>query len=261
MRLSIFPSFIDRYGETVLGLKNPILLICIALLATASGCQRIGAHKISTSALFDRSLRDFQRAEAKHELAIERMCDGDYCEAEQLLRDSLICDSSFGPAHNTLGKLYFDQGKYYLAAWEFEYAQKFLPERPEPLNNLGLVFEAVGNYDKAIEYFNAAWSVEHDNAEFLGNLVRARIRNGDTSSELRGLLQQLISIDDRETWVDWAREQIILNRVDEPVYSSPVLESPTSYSDAFEAPERVPKTGGIESSRSGTISDLPRGNN
>lgn len=166
---------------------------------------------------FNSSARDFERAKAKHELAIERLCENDTVAAEQLLRDALVCDSSYGPAHNTLGKVYYDQRKFYLAAWEFEHAQKLMPERAEPSNNLGLVFEATGDYDSAIQYYETAWSQEPDNAHFLGNMLRARVRRGDQSFEMADLLRNLIKIDDRTEWVDWARGLLELKKV-ESVY-------------------------------------------
>ena len=177
-----------------------ILLICLilTLFTLSNGCQRFNARNGNGyKTFFNSGSKDFNRARAKHELAIERICEDDVCEAEQLLRDALVCDPSFGPAHNTLGKLYFDQRKFYLAAWEFEHAQQLMPERAEPANNLGLVFEAVGNYESAIEYFEAAHAQETDNAQFLGNLLRSRLRQGAQPIELADGLRELIRIDNR----------------------------------------------------------------
>lgn len=137
------------------------------------------------------------------------MCDGDLCKAEQLLRDALVCEPSHGAIHNTLGKVYFQQRRYYLAAWEFEFAQKAMPDRPEPLNNMGMVYEAVDNFDQAIQYYEMAWASDGNNPEFLGNLVRARIRSGDRSTEVYELLKRLIEIEHRTQWVDWARGQLV----------------------------------------------------
>jgi hypothetical protein len=35
-----------------------------------------------------------------------------------------------GPAHNNLGIVYYRQKKYYLAAWEFQYAAKLMAYSP-----------------------------------------------------------------------------------------------------------------------------------
>ena len=99
-------------------------------------------------------------------------------EAEQCLHQSLLADVSFGPAHNTLGKLYFDQKKFYLAAWEFEYAMKTMPNRAEPVNNLGLVYEMVEQTDEAVVHYQKAVDLEPGNPQYVGNLIRARIRRG-----------------------------------------------------------------------------------
>ncbi len=205
--------------------QGPFVIAVMVSWLLMPGCQRFQkSNSLGYKSYFESTSKDFERAKRKHELAIERLCENDECLAEQLLREALICDSSFGPAHNTLGKLYFDQRKYYLAAWEFEQASQIMPERLEPINNLGLVFEAVGKYDEAIEQFEIAWGQQPDNAHFLGNLLRVRIRNEHPIEELEGLLRQLIEIDDRTEWVDWARGQLTLNRnttSDDPVYQQP----------------------------------------
>lgn len=210
-----------RSNSTKLGLVA--IAIMISWLLT-TGCQRFQkGNSLGYKTYFESNSKDFERAKFKHELAIEALCENDECAAEQLLREALICDSSFGPAHNTLGKLYYDQRKFYLAAWEFEQALQQMPERLEPANNLGLVFEAVGKYDEAIQQFELAWNQEPGNAQFLGNLLRARIRNGESATELEGLLHQLIEIDDRTEWVDWAKGQLVLkqNRETDPANEQP----------------------------------------
>ena len=85
-----------------------------------------------------------------------------------------------------------------------------MPHQPIPRNNLGLVFEATGQLEKAEEQFHAALEAEPDNPEFLGNLARAKIRRGERSQELRDLLQQIVVIDTRPQWRTWAEEQLHL---------------------------------------------------
>ena len=112
-----------------------------------------------------------------------------------------------GPAHNNLGKVYFRQGKMYLAAWEFQYAMKLMPNQPEPPNNLGLVFEAAGKLDDAAESYGKAVAREPDNIDALGNLARAP-RRGDKDAEVRDLLNELVLKDTRPEWVAWARDRL-----------------------------------------------------
>lgn len=77
--------------------------------------------------LTESPLRDHEKAAKKHHKALAALEDGDRSEAERLLHDALLADVTFGPAHNTLGKIYFDQKKLYWAAWEFEYANEVMP--------------------------------------------------------------------------------------------------------------------------------------
>ena len=125
------------------------------------------------------------------------MSSGDYAGAEQVLRDALLKDVMFGPAHNNLGLVYFHQAHLYLAAWEFQYAVKLMPNQPEARNNLGLVLEAGGKLDQAVDSYEQAMKAEPDNGQFVGNCVRARVRRGETGIEMRELLEKLIMVDSR----------------------------------------------------------------
>lgn len=128
-------------------------------------------------------------------------------QAERHFRDALQADIMYGPAHNNLGRIYYLQERYYEAAWEFQYAAQLMPHRPIPRNNLGLVFEATGQLDKAEEHYALALASEPDNPEFLSNLARAKVRRGERSEELLELLQQIIVKDSRPEWRRWAEEQ------------------------------------------------------
>lgn len=166
--------------------------------------------------------RDTERAAAEHAkaLAILDRCSRCYqcecvknalcnpCQAEQHLQNALIADVRYGPAHNTLGTLYFSQQKLYLAAWEFEYASGLMPERGEPLNNLGLVYEEAGRLGHAIGAYEEAVDVAPTSAEYLGNLARAHLKQGTSFEEVRYLLEQVVFYDTRPNWVCWAKDQL-----------------------------------------------------
>ena len=164
--------------------------------------------------------RDGDAARRDDEAALRLMAKNDYAGAETTLRNALARDIMYGPAHNNLGLVYFHESKYYLAAWEFQYAAKLMPNRPEARNNLGLVFEASGKFDQAIDSYELAMKAEPDNAEFVGNLARARVRHGDKTSDVRPLLEKLVAIDTRPDWNRWARETLSLgprtNRQEDP---------------------------------------------
>jgi len=158
--------------------------------------------------------RDCEKAATLTAQALKAVEEGELEQAEQLLRDALTSDVMYGPAHNNLGQLYYQQKRYYEAAWEFQYAIRLMPHQPIPRNNLGLVFEATGQLDAAAEQYGLAVAEEPDNAQLLGNLASARIRRGDTGPEVRELLQQIVIKDTRPDWRAWAEQQYHLSSKD-----------------------------------------------
>ncbi len=133
----------------------------------------------------------------------------DDAAAEAALKAALEADIMCGPAHNNLGKVYYRQGKLYLAAWEFQYAMKLMPNQSEPPNNLGLVFEAVGKLDEATDSYGKAVVLAPENVEPLGNLARARVRRGDRQGDLVALLEKLVLRDTRPTWLAWEKSTLV----------------------------------------------------
>ena len=162
---------------------------------------------------------------AKHTRKAEHQIKKGHLEkAEQSLQEALVADVSYGPAHNNLGKIYFMQHKLYLAAWEFEYAIRTMAELPEPHNNLGLVYEEVGKLHEAISYYETAYELEPTNAEYIGNLVRARLRDDDRDPLAKALLHELLMHDQRPQWIAWAEEQIGLGKLPDTVAYDEYIE-------------------------------------
>jgi Flp pilus assembly protein TadD len=196
-------------------------LIRIVSLAVVSaglaGCASSSSSSSSSHAARDRKdyrtvdndpRRDSAAAERHNAEALRQLEKGDDARAEQELKASLAADVMYGPAHNNLGKLYYHQNKLYLAAWEFQYAAKLMPNVPEPKNNLGLVFESAGKLDDAVGSYGEAMRLEPDNVQFIGNLARARVRRGDRDDAVRDLLSTLVIRETRPEWADWARQQL-----------------------------------------------------
>jgi tetratricopeptide (TPR) repeat protein len=151
---------------------------------------------------------DSDTAGQKNEQALAEYEKGDLAAAEQTARQALAADVTFGPAHNTLGMIYYRQSQLYLAAWEFQYAIKLMPRLAQAHANLGLVYEAGGQWDQAIDAYNDALRLSPDNEEISANLARARLRRGDRGDDVRQLLNQVASRDDRPEWTQWARQQL-----------------------------------------------------
>ena len=152
--------------------------------------------------------RDVDRARQLNAEAIKMIEQDDIKGAESLLRDALEADVTYGPAHNNLGKIYYHHAKHYLAAWEFRYAIKLMPQHPEPYNNLGMVFEAAGRLDEAVKHYEEAYEIDSDNPVIRGNLTRARVRRGDSDEQVRDLLWAVLLQDTRPEWNAWAKRQL-----------------------------------------------------
>ncbi len=185
------------------------LLIGPLCLSLTGGCRHDSAPAedgYQTVADDPRRNTEFARTKTHH--AKELIKNGDWSGAEQALRQALDADVMFGIAHNELGKVYFHQSRLYLAAWEFQYAAKLMPNQPEPRNNLGLVLEAANRFDDAIKCYDEAIKSQPDNAEFIGNSARARIRRGDSDAQVKELLARLVERDTRTDWVNWARGRL-----------------------------------------------------
>ncbi len=190
-----------------------ILMACAALAGCAQS-QRSPRRAYQT--IPANPGRDADRADRDNAQAVDFIEKGDVDKAEAALKRALAADVSHGPAHNNLGTVHLQRGKYYLAAWEFQYATKLMPTQPQPRNNLGLLYERVGRLDDAVAWYGKALDLEPDNPLFLGNSARARIRRGDVGQEVRDLLTKLIEVDVRPEWVAWAQQQLLLTRPKQP---------------------------------------------
>jgi Tfp pilus assembly protein PilF len=161
--------------------------------------------------------RDNKTAQVKHAEAlvlIETGTPHKLHKAEKLLNEALVADVRYGPAHNSLGMVYYLENKLYLAAWEFEYAAKLMPEHPQPYNNLGLVYERAGKYEDAISYYSMALSRDDGDPEVMGNLVRARLDNGEKGQDLKSMISDLALYHPDPKWQEWARDQVALAKFD-----------------------------------------------
>lgn len=222
--------------------RELFIAILLAALAALSGCARWTAGKgpdgnyvtVDADGHHDTELarKDYDAARKcmeKHEQGKET----DFAKMEKLLQASLAHDVRFGPAHHSLGVVYLWQKKLYLAAWEFEYAARLMPDRFEPLNNLGLVYESIGKYEQAKGFYAEAREKAPHQPEVIGNLARASFRSGETVDEMRPLLEDVLMADARPEWRCWAAEKLGLN-------APPTPSAPLSAVPPVDAPRAAP---------------------
>ncbi len=152
--------------------------------------------------------RDTDAASRQNQKGLAHLAAGELDQACDAFGRALNADVEFGPAHNNLGKVYFQRKNWYKAAWEFEYARKLMPRRAEPANNLGLVLEQAGELDRAVEHYRQAVALDSGKIEYVANLARALVRRGERTDETRRLLQRLLAEDQRPDWLIWARQQL-----------------------------------------------------
>ena len=165
--------------------------------------------------------RNTAAARADTARALKLIEDKKFAEAEPVLRRAIEADPTYGPAHNNLGLVYYQLGRLYDAAWEFQNAIKLLPDQPQPHNNLGLVLESALKFNEAELADTEAHHLSPQNPEYAGNLARVRIRLGERDEETRRLLEIVITADPRPDWVEWARSNLTRLRTPIPEDTQP----------------------------------------
>ena len=111
---------------------SPLKLWLIpVVLSLLTGCSVFNHEPARYETISGNPNHDTAEARKQTDAALKLIDKGDCEAAEQKLQKALIADVSFGPAHNNLGHIYFEQGKLYLAAWEFEYATRLPARRAE----------------------------------------------------------------------------------------------------------------------------------
>ncbi len=197
-----------KYSRVCLRMLMAAMFVCV------SGCKTqqagVGASTGNYETVARDSLHDTEAAKKHNATGLEALEQGNFDEAQQAFEKALEADVMFGPAHNNLGQVYYAQKLYYKAAWEYQYAIKLMPNQPEPRCNLGLVYEAVGKLDDAVVQYDEAHELEPDNAIFIGNNARTRIKRGDKDEHVKALLSELIMKDTRSEWVAWAEKKLAL---------------------------------------------------
>ncbi|MEM0926971.1 MAG: hypothetical protein AAGJ83_13100, partial [Planctomycetota bacterium] len=150
--------------------------------------------------------------------------------AEKHFRHAVDADFAYGPAHNNLGLLHYEQGNLFQAVLAFEHAHEFLPDDPATAYNLALALESGGRVVEARQLYELASQIDPVNPNYLGNLVRLRVRLGERDLDLKSQLEDLVLIETRPEWRKWADTQLALDFNDalDRGPETPDLESSTA---------------------------------
>jgi len=201
--------------------------VAVTAVLWAGGCSRSGNLDNDYATVTASPERDTAAAR-RHNRTATRLLDGDKLDdAQRELKAALAADLFFGPAHNNLGTVYLKKKEYYLAAWEFQYAAKLMPDEAEPRNNLGMVFETVGRLDDAAQWYDKALSISPESVEIAANLARIHARKNIRNERTRELLALVVMKDKRPVWVNWARERLALIGQPKAHEGPKPLKSPT----------------------------------
>lgn len=131
-------------------------------------------------------------------------------QAAAAFQKALEADPRMAAAHNNLGALVLENGELYQAAWSFQRAIELDESLPDPHNNLGLTLSAAGRLEEAIGEFEAAAELDSQCGEYLANLLRAKFQRGDRDELFAAQLRDLLLLDQRPDWREWAEEQLML---------------------------------------------------
>ncbi len=187
----------------------PLCLAIAIALVTAPGCALL---RRSNESIIRIQTRQNPAEAARLTLkGVKALHHGNIEGATDKFMAAVHADSTYGPAHNNLGLLHFEEGNLYQAALAFEQAMDLMPQDPAVYYNMALTLESAGRSFEALDLYSQAVEMDPANPSFLGNLVRLRIRLGENDPTLVTQLQDLILIETRDDWRRWADRQLALN--------------------------------------------------
>lgn len=190
-----------------------VILLAILAATCLGGCARL-SHNQNEMVHVELDSRSSPAAVKASERVLDRanhhLERGHSKKAETLFREAIELNPDSGAAYNNLGLIHLQRRELYEAASAFGQASMLTPESGLPHYNLGIALEEGGLLHEAITHYELAHSMEPTRPEFLGNLIRARIASGDVSDEVGHLLRQLIVLDKRPEWIEWARDELAI---------------------------------------------------
>ncbi|QDV88874.1 tetratricopeptide repeat protein [Planctomycetes bacterium TBK1r] len=189
-----------------------LVILSVAGCLLPGGCSSLQSK--NRSVIKVQTKRDTERANRLTYAGIRSLQKQQIDRAAKQFREAVEADETYGPAHNNLGLMHYEQGNLYQAVMAFEQAREFLPGDPAVVYNLALALESAGRTDEALELYYTAIAMDRANPLYLGNLVRLRVRLGEHDDVLVQQLKDLALIETRPDWRRWADTQLALSQND-----------------------------------------------
>ena len=168
------------YRPWVCGVTSAIVLM---LLAACAWRQTAFWH--DSEALWTHTLACTTRNATAHNNLGRLLADqGRYDEAIRQLQKALEIDPDLAVAHGNLGYALADRGQVDEAIAEFQTAMKIDPDDATTHYNLGLVLADRGQLDEAIAHFRKALEINPDYVKVHGNLGLALAHRGQVDEAI-----------------------------------------------------------------------------
>jgi len=177
---------------------------CLCLLL-APGCQLVEWDAFSDVSTVD-ARQTSPKALYHNNRGLKYLAHGKIGKAETHFLKAVEYDPGFAAAHNNLGNMYLSRRDLYQAAWEFQRASQIAPNSVEPLLNLGMLHDEADRLEEAADFYLQALEIDPRNTIAIGNLARVRIKQEYDPTEIQGLLRELVFLETRPDWLDWAQE-------------------------------------------------------
>ena len=221
--------------------ESRLSLIVAVTLAAITGCSTVASFDdpFRLSSLGDKSGR------ARHHLkkGIKAFELQNFDTAQHHFEQAALLDDSSGVAYNNLGLVHFHRGDLYAAATYFERATQETSVDSEPVYNLGLTFEQGGQLTRAMSYYEAAHLNMPSDPRYLGNLIRTRLRLGEPAELLTPELQQLVMLETRPEWREWANDLLQHARIKLQANDLTPSDPEAFLPDVVTRPEVLPQPG------------------
>lgn len=189
--------------------RRRILCFAASLLLLPTGCSLSGFRdRVDTVVGLDDPKAISHVSTHHNGKGLHYLSKGKFGKAEAHFLKAVNSDPRSAAAHNNIGNMMLSRHELYQAAWEFQRSSELSPTAIEPLINLGLVHEEGDQLDEAAEYNRQAINLQPNNAIAVGNLIRVLVKQDADALEIHGLLKQLIFIDSRPDWLEWAQELV-----------------------------------------------------